>query len=78
MPASFKVRTILLDGGDAATEDVLDPDFGEAAIGRVAHLHQLILVANLTDYALYCCEHMENALETYPCKRELMCKLELR
>ena len=36
MPASFKVRTILLDGDDAATEDVLDPDFGEAAIGRVA------------------------------------------
>ncbi|KAL4359571.1 hypothetical protein AHAS_Ahas08G0090700 [Arachis hypogaea] len=30
MPASFKVRTILLDGGDAATEDVFDPDFGEA------------------------------------------------
>ncbi|RYQ97861.1 hypothetical protein Ahy_B08g093931 isoform D [Arachis hypogaea] len=42
MPASFKVRTILLDGGDAATEDVLDPDFGEAAIGRVAHLHQIM------------------------------------
>ncbi|KAK3026195.1 hypothetical protein RJ639_040158, partial [Escallonia herrerae] len=36
MPASFKVRTIPLDGDDSATEDVLDPDFGEAAIGRVA------------------------------------------
>ncbi|KAK1300272.1 Alkaline/neutral invertase CINV2 [Acorus calamus] len=36
MPASFKVRTIPLDGDESATEDVLDPDFGEAAIGRVA------------------------------------------
>ncbi|KAL3520863.1 hypothetical protein ACH5RR_019012 [Cinchona calisaya] len=36
MPASFKVRTIPLDGDDTATEEVLDPDFGEAAIGRVA------------------------------------------
>ncbi|KAK4743020.1 hypothetical protein SAY87_001021 [Trapa incisa] len=36
MPASFKVRTVPLDGDDNATEEVLDPDFGEAAIGRVA------------------------------------------
>ncbi|XP_006349098.1 neutral/alkaline invertase 3, chloroplastic-like isoform X2 [Solanum tuberosum] len=36
MPASFKVRTIPLDNDESATEDVLDPDFGEAAIGRVA------------------------------------------
>ncbi|KAM1804013.1 hypothetical protein ACFX12_029928 [Malus domestica] len=36
MPASFKVRTVPLDGDEFATEDVLDPDFGEAAIGRVA------------------------------------------
>lgn len=36
MPASFKVRTIPLDGDGSATEEVLDPDFGEAAIGRVA------------------------------------------
>lgn len=36
MPASFKVRTIPMDGDDSATEEVLDPDFGEAAIGRVA------------------------------------------
>lgn len=36
MPASFKVRTIPLDSDDSATEDILDPDFGEAAIGRVA------------------------------------------
>ncbi|OMO89077.1 Six-hairpin glycosidase-like protein [Corchorus olitorius] len=36
MPASFKVRTVPLDGHDSVTEDVLDPDFGEAAIGRVA------------------------------------------
>lgn len=36
MPASFKVRIVPLDGDDSATEEVLDPDFGEAAIGRVA------------------------------------------
>lgn len=36
MPASFKVRTVPLDGDDFATEEILDPDFGEAAIGRVA------------------------------------------
>lgn len=36
MPASFKVRTVPRDGDDDATEDILDPDFGEAAIGRVA------------------------------------------
>ncbi|RCV33517.1 hypothetical protein SETIT_7G089000v2 [Setaria italica] len=36
MPASFKVRVIPLDGEDDAIEEVLDPDFGEAAIGRVA------------------------------------------
>lgn len=34
MPASFKVRTVPLD--DNKTEEVLDPDFGESAIGRVA------------------------------------------
>ncbi|KAL6976405.1 hypothetical protein U1Q18_025193 [Sarracenia purpurea var. burkii] len=36
IPASFKVRTVPRDGDDYATEEVLDPDFGEAAIGRVA------------------------------------------
>ncbi|CAJ1869756.1 unnamed protein product [Sphenostylis stenocarpa] len=34
MPASFKVKTMNLDEGK--TEEVLDPDFGESAIGRVA------------------------------------------
>ncbi|KAL1339623.1 hypothetical protein AAHE18_U051900 [Arachis hypogaea] len=34
MPASFKVRTVALDGDNL--EEVLDPDFGESAIGRVA------------------------------------------
>ncbi|KAH8490739.1 hypothetical protein H0E87_023039 [Populus deltoides] len=34
MPASFKVRTVPLD--DNKLEEVLDPDFGESAIGRVA------------------------------------------
>uniref|UniRef100_A0A0D9VTC5 Alkaline/neutral invertase n=1 Tax=Leersia perrieri TaxID=77586 RepID=A0A0D9VTC5_9ORYZ len=36
MPASFKVRSIPLDGNSEAFEEVLDPDFGESAIGRVA------------------------------------------
>ncbi|KAL0393342.1 UNVERIFIED_CONTAM: Alkaline/neutral invertase C, mitochondrial [Sesamum radiatum] len=36
MPASFKVRTVPLDGRVGEFEDVLDPDFGESAIGRVA------------------------------------------
>lgn len=37
MPASFKVRTVYLDGDETkGTEEILDPDFGEAAIGRVA------------------------------------------
>ncbi|GMH07720.1 hypothetical protein Nepgr_009560 [Nepenthes gracilis] len=36
MPASFKVRSIPLDGNNGIVEEVLDPDFGESAIGRVA------------------------------------------
>ncbi|CAM6102680.1 unnamed protein product [Calypogeia fissa] len=37
MPASFKLRTVSVEGEDVnATEEILDPDFGEAAIGRVA------------------------------------------
>ncbi|XP_010551013.1 PREDICTED: probable alkaline/neutral invertase A, chloroplastic [Tarenaya hassleriana] len=34
MPASFKVRSVLLENDKC--EEVLDPDFGESAIGRVA------------------------------------------
>lgn len=36
MPASFKVRTVPLEGSSGGFEEVLDPDFGESAIGRVA------------------------------------------
>lgn len=36
MPASFKVRTVPIDGSEGGFEEVLDPDFGESAIGRVA------------------------------------------
>ncbi|KAL8483400.1 hypothetical protein ACS0TY_026193 [Phlomoides rotata] len=36
MPASFKVHSMPPDCDDSETEEVLDPDFGEAAIGRVA------------------------------------------
>ncbi|XP_042057161.1 alkaline/neutral invertase A, mitochondrial-like [Salvia splendens] len=34
MPASFKVRSVAVD--DDKSQEVLDPDFGESAIGRVA------------------------------------------
>ncbi|CAN1151069.1 Alkaline/neutral invertase C, mitochondrial [Linum perenne] len=36
MPASFKVRSVPLEGAEGEFEEVLDPDFGESAIGRVA------------------------------------------
>lgn len=36
MPASFKVMKVPISGTVGAIEDVLDPDFGESAIGRVA------------------------------------------
>lgn len=36
MPASFKVRTVALEANSDKFEEFLDPDFGEAAIGRVA------------------------------------------
>ncbi|KAH7415360.1 hypothetical protein KP509_14G039300 [Ceratopteris richardii] len=36
MPASFKVGLIPRDGDETIMEETLDPDFGEAAIGRVA------------------------------------------
>ena len=36
MPASFKVGLIPRDGDENVMEETLDPDFGEAAIGRVA------------------------------------------
>lgn len=36
MPASFKVRNAHPDGSNGSYEEVLDPDFGESAIGRVA------------------------------------------
>ncbi|CAL9765897.1 unnamed protein product [Musa acuminata subsp. burmannicoides] len=36
MPASFKVRSVPLDVSKDEVEEMLDPDFGESAIGRVA------------------------------------------
>ena len=44
MPASFKVRTVPLDGDESATEEVLDPDFGAAAVGRVAPVDSCKLI----------------------------------
>ena len=36
MPASFKVRSVPMDVSKDEVEEMLDPDFGESAIGRVA------------------------------------------
>ena len=54
MPASFKVRTVPLEGDDSATEDVLDPDFGEAAIGRVAPVDSGSLTSYFVKNTLIC------------------------
>ena len=54
MPASFKVRTIPLDGSNGAYEDVLDPDFGESAIGRVAPVDSGNLFGVNTCYQMCC------------------------
>lgn len=53
MPASFKVRIVPLDGDDSATEEVLDPDFGEAAIGRVAPVDSGKCIRHLVSNFLY-------------------------
>ncbi|KAK1281886.1 Alkaline/neutral invertase CINV2 [Acorus calamus] len=36
MLASFKMRSVPLGGGNEAFEEILEPDCGETAIGRVA------------------------------------------
>lgn len=36
MPASFKVKSVPLEGNDGSFEEFLDADFGESAIGRVS------------------------------------------
>ncbi|KAF5446389.1 hypothetical protein F2P56_032021 [Juglans regia] len=48
MPASFKVRTVPLDGDDYATLEVLNPNFGEAAIGRVAPVDSGTILFSIT------------------------------
>jgi hypothetical protein len=53
MPASFKVRTIPLDGSNEAFEEVLDPDFGESAIGRVAPVDSGKTIAVLVTVAIF-------------------------
>ena len=66
MPASFKVRTVPLDNDESVMEEVLDPDFGEAAIGRVAPvdsgkqrlLHNLNGIACLHWYSINCYNHV--------------------
>lgn len=36
MPASFKVKSVPLEGNYGSFEEILDADFGESAIGRVS------------------------------------------
>lgn len=45
MPASFKVRSVAVE--DDKSEEVLDPDFGESAIGRVAPVDSGMQVVSL-------------------------------
>ncbi|KAI9123191.1 hypothetical protein K1719_006080 [Acacia pycnantha] len=55
MPASFKVRTVPLDGNEAF-EKVLDPDdFGESAIGRVAPVDSGMLNFTVEAQTLWFC-----------------------
>lgn len=49
MPASFKVRNVPLD--DNKFEEVLDPDFGESAIGRVAPVDSGLYIVTLQSSA---------------------------
>ncbi|KAL0288084.1 UNVERIFIED_CONTAM: Alkaline/neutral invertase C, mitochondrial [Sesamum calycinum] len=82
MPASFKVRTVPLDGRVGEFEDVLDPDFGESAIGRVAPVDSglwwIILLrayGKLTgDYALQERVDVQTALfySALRCAREML------
>ena len=51
MPASFKVRTVPLD--ENKVEEVLDPDFGESAIGRVAPVDSGKLVLSFFFLSFY-------------------------
>lgn len=53
MPASFKVRTVPLDGSNGAFEEVLDPDFGESAIGRVAPVDSGKIIVVLVTVAIF-------------------------
>ncbi|RZC47432.1 hypothetical protein C5167_040374 [Papaver somniferum] len=43
MPARFKVKKVQLHGDELATVEVLDPDFGEAAIGRAAPVDTVVV-----------------------------------
>lgn len=63
MPASFKVRTVALD--DNKSEEVLDPDFGESAIGRVAPVDSGLYIAAMFFFnQIYCifvsCDNLKN------------------
>jgi hypothetical protein len=53
MPASFKIRTVPLDENNEGFEEVLDPDFGEAAIGRVAPVDSGMYLAQLLLHKLH-------------------------
>jgi hypothetical protein len=52
MPSSFKIRTVPLDENNEGFE-VLDPDFGEVAIGRVAPVDSGMYLAPLLLHKLH-------------------------
>lgn len=62
MPASFKVRSVPLEGSDGASEEVLDPDFGESAIGRVAPVDSGIRLSIYPSISIDSIEMLEDLL----------------
>jgi hypothetical protein len=55
MPASFKVGLIPRDGDENVMEETLDPDFGEAAIGRVAPVDSGTLIRGCCTFLIPIC-----------------------
>lgn len=51
IPSSFEVKTFLIDGSNGAFEEILDPDFGESALGVYA---LLIWYTKLSCMVVYC------------------------
>lgn len=65
MPASFKVRAAPIDGNANGEEEVLDPDFGESAIGRVAPVDSGTYIINISESFSYQFVFTSKRLEWY-------------